>query len=136
MQLRPRHYVLIVIILGLGAFNLLRRHETLPGHTAAPSARGISPVWAYYDRAASLRDAPDAQFQPAVDSLMQNIRGANGVAIPPQTSPGELADLRGCRTWLLFYRQSHAGGGAQANWLQRSREHVDSCVAHHHDIPV
>lgn len=141
MNLRPRHYVLLVVILGLAVWNIVRSHRPKPAPQSAPTQiklpaaqRGISPVWAFYDRVAELRDAPDAQFRPALDQLNQHLDTANGVAVPPQTSNDEIADLKGCRTWLLFYRQARGGGGAQQDWLKRSETHVRSCVTNHRDV--
>jgi hypothetical protein len=137
MKFRPRHYVLILVILALGAYNFYRSRQVrrAPQPTAVAVAHlppGTSPVWAFYDRAAQLRDAPDPQFSPALTDLAQHIDQANTSA--QQTNSDELADLRGCRTWLLFYRQARNGGGPQADWRQRSESHVRSCMSNHRDI--
>src|ERR1700744_6201205 len=107
MRFRPRHYVLIVIILGLGAFNLWRSHH----------AQQQSPAWTAYDAAANLRDAPGPQFEPALKSLNQAIDNTNATAVPPQASASELTDLHGCQTWLLFYRQEHLYPTTKRGWL-------------------
>jgi hypothetical protein len=136
MRFRPRHYVLIVLILALGAYNLMRKHrqEQQSGTLPKLLVRGTSPAWPVFDNAATLRDAPDEQFQVALKALNQSIDSANATAIPPQASTDELADLHGCQTWLLFYRQEHLHPSTKAGWLAQTQQHVNSCVANHQDI--
>lgn len=137
MRFRPRHYVLIVIILGLGAFNMWRSHRARQKpatFTTYTYARGTSPAWDVYDSAANLRDAPGPQFEPALKSLNQAIDNTNAVAVPPQASASEVTDLHGCQTWLLFYRQEHLYPTTRAGWLAETKGHVDSCIANHRDI--
>jgi hypothetical protein len=140
MLFRPRHYVLILIVLALGVYNYTRIHR-LRERPAAPAtppqvvARGTSPVWSLYDNAAAVRDAPDAQFQPALKTLNQSIDSTNAVSIPPTTPPDEIADLHGCQTWLLFYRQEHLHPAVnKPGWTAQLQSHVSSCVANHRDI--
>ncbi|MDQ2924994.1 MAG: hypothetical protein M3R43_05495 [Acidobacteriota bacterium] len=136
MRLQRHQYVLIILILALGAFNLVRRHR-LHRQTALatrPIVRGTSPAWPFFDTAASLRDAPDAQFQPALKALTQSIDGTNAIAIPPQTSKDELTDLHGCQTWLLFYRQDYLHPSNKPDWRAQMQRHVESCAANHRDI--
>ena len=130
MRFRPRHYVLIAIILALGIYNLVRMHRAphrVVAPTSAPANIGPAPqsaAWEAFDGAAALRDAADPQFQPALSALKQQIQTASSDQKP---------DLDGCETWLLFYRQNmHAP--ARDSWRQRSTQHVDSCVRYHRDI--
>lgn len=129
MRFRPRHYVLIAIILVLGVYNLVRMHRApkrviAPTNAAATGPVSQSPAWQAFDKAASLRDAGDDQFQPALTALKQQIGSA---------SAQEKADLDGCQTWLLFYRQN-AHAAAQDTWKQRSTQHLDNCTRYHRDL--
>jgi hypothetical protein len=132
MRLRPRHYVLIAIIVALGVYNIVRQHRahelrSLP-QASVPATIGPvsqSAAWQSFDKAASLRDAPDTQFQPALQTLNQQIDAG---------SQAEKSDLDGCRTWLLFYRQSALHASAQDTWKQRSTQHLSSCMSQHRDV--
>src|ERR1700759_4197057 len=118
MRFRPRHYVLIAVILALGVYNFIRMHRA-PQRVIAPTNNSTSvgpvsqsPAWQAFDKAAALPDAGDGQFLSALDQQ---------IAI---ASAKEKSDLDGCHTWLIFYRQnSHAG--AQDAWRQRSTQHLD-----------
>lgn len=130
MRFRPRHYVLIVVILALGIYNVIRMHRA-PQRVIAPTNNSVSigpvsqsPAWQSFDKAASLRDAGDDQFQPALLSLKQQIDTA---------SAQEKPDLGGCQTWLLFYRQN-AHAAASDSWRQRSTQHLNNCVSQHRDV--
>lgn len=130
MRFRPRHYVLIAIILALGIYNLIRMHRA-PQRVIAPTNNSVSvgpisqsPAWQAFDNAAALRDANDDQFQPALSRLKEQMVSA---------SEQEKPDLNGCQTWLLFYRQN-LNAGAQDAWRQRSTQHLNSCVSHHRDL--
>jgi hypothetical protein len=130
MRFRPRHYILIVIILGLGIYNLIRMHRA-PQRVIAPTNNSVSvspisqsPAWQAFDKAASLRDAGDDQFQPALQQLKQQMASA---------AAQEKQDLEGCQTWLLFYRQN-AHAASQDTWRQRSTQHLNNCVSRHRDV--
>ena len=130
MRFRPRHYILIAIIVALGIYNLVRMHRA-PQRVIAPTNNSVpvgpipqSPAWQAFDKAASLRDAAEDQFQPALAALKQQIGSA---------SAQEKPDLGGCQTWLLFYRQNSHAAPNDA-WRQRSTQHVNNCVTYHHDI--
>lgn len=131
MRFRPRHYILIVIILALGVWNFVRMRRAsqrvvapaaVPAQPTGPAPQ--SSAWQAFDSAAGLRDADDAQFQPALSTLKKQIQTA---------SSDQKGDLDGCQTWLLFYRQNmHAA--ANDSWRQRSTQHLDKCVRYHRDI--
>jgi hypothetical protein len=130
MNLRPRHYVLIAVIFAVFVFNLIRRRSVRPSvsepavavHTAPPAQ---TPAWAAFDHAAALRDAPDAQYQPALQTLQMQIK----------TAPVE-QDMEGCMTWLAFYRQGALHPSSDPEWKQRSQRHLDGCVKFHLDTSV
>jgi hypothetical protein len=130
MRFRPRHYVLIAIILALGIYNLVRMHRA-PQRVIAPTNSSVSvgpisqsPAWQAFDKAAALRDAPDDQFQPVLQQLKQQVDSA---------SAQEKPDLDGCQTWLLYYRH-YSNAGPQDAWRQRSTQHLNNCVSHHRDL--
>ena len=129
MRFRPRHYILIVIVIALGVYNLYRSHRARRTETVVvtPTPAGPAPqsaAWQAFDKTARLRDAPDSTFVPALHDFQQQIGAA----------PAEQkADLDGCQNWLLFYRQN-AHASAQDPWRQRSTQHLNSCVAQHRDI--
>jgi hypothetical protein len=130
MRFRPRHYILIAIILALGIYNVIRMHRA-PQRVIAPTNNSVSvgpipqsPAWQAFDKAAALRDASDDQFQPVLSALKQQIYTA---------SAQEKPDLDGCQTWLLFYRQN-AHASPQDIWRHRSAQHLNNCVSYHRDI--
>ena len=129
MRFRPRHYVLIAIVIALGVYNLYRSHRARSSVpvVVAPTPAGPAPqsaAWQAFDKAAAVRDAPDSTFLPALHEFQQQIGSAPA---------DQKADLDGCQNWLLFYRQnSHAS--AQDAWRQRSTQHLNSCVAQHRDM--
>ncbi len=129
MQLRPRHFILLAVVIGLFVFNIVRHRRAQPPATftqpapAIVTTRPSSPAWTAFDHAATLRDAPDAQFQSAYRNLQQQI-----AAGPPQ--PG----IEGCLTWLEFYRQGILHPARDPQWKARSEHHLDGCIQHHADI--
>ena len=129
MRFRPRHYVLIAIILALGIYNLVRirrahRPQSVAVNVAPTGPIPQSPAWEAFDKAASLRDAGDTQFQPALQQLHHEIDIASAKDRP---------DLDGCQTWLIFYRQNSRAAPTDG-WRQRSTQHLNSCVSQHRDI--
>lgn len=129
MRFRPRHYVLIAIVITLGVYNLYRSHRVHRPEIVAvsPTPTGPAPqsaAWQAFDKTAAMRDAPDTTFLPTLHELQQQIGAAPA---------DQKADLDGCQNWLLFYRQN-AHASAQDAWRQRSTQHLNSCVAQHRDI--
>lgn len=132
MHLRPRHLLLIALIVILGVYNIARLRRprraepsSLARHSPVISGPRLeSPAWDAFDRAGSLRDAPAPQFQPALDAFHK------------QTSQGTTPDpdLQGCSTWLEFYRQGVLHPSRDPSWKDRSTEHLDSCMKHHRDL--
>ncbi len=122
MRLRPRHYVLIGLVLLLGMWNLFRS-----AHRPATVTPGSnSPGWQAFDRAAGLRDAPEAQFTSALEALRAQSESATGP---------EAADLRACQMWLLYYRHSvPMASGRPGDMAMLATSHVHSCTASHRDI--
>ena len=135
MRFRPRHYVLIALLVALFLFNLYRAHHarTVPaGAPAHQAARETSPTppqaaaaWAAFDKAAGLKDAPADQFSPAAQELQHQI----DIAQPQSVT----IDVKGCQTWLLFYRQSVLHPSRDTTWHDRSTGHLSTCVAQHAD---
>jgi hypothetical protein len=133
MRLRPRHYVLIAVILALGVFNFVRSrraHDKIAVFVTRDNSTFLGPVsqsaaWQSFDQAAALRDAPDPQFQPALHAFDQQIDSA---------SAAEKPDLHGCQTWLLFYREGALHASANDTWRQRSTQHLNTCVSQHRDV--
>lgn len=131
MRLHPRHYVLIAIVLALGVYNLIRsRRLREQANAPPPIPAAVGPIpqsaaWHAFDEAAALRDAPDPQFQPALQNLKQQIAS---------TAAPEKTDLEGCQTWLLFYRESAMHASANDAWKQRSTQHLNACASQHRDV--
>ncbi len=107
MTLRPRHYVLLAIILGLFVYNIVRHREyernlralsaaSAPVVVARP--RLNTPAWAAFDTLAGDRDAPPAIYTPAFQDLQKLI------PLDPNQQDGHIDDIKGCLTWLEFYR--------------------------------
>ncbi len=132
MRLRPRHYLLIALVLALGVYNLLRsvrawhRAATaITGSGEAPAGGPSSPAWASFDQAAGLRDAPEPQFTPALEALRTQANAAGG---------NDGADVRNCLMWLEYYRHSVPMAGGNANsWGMLATGHVHTCMTEHRD---
>ena len=132
MRLRPRHYLLIALVLALGVYNLVRsvraRHEAptaAGGPGGALAGRPSSPAWASFDHAAGMRDAPEPQFTPALEALRTQANAAGG---------NDGADLRNCLMWLEYYRHSVPMAGGNANsWGMLATSHVQTCMTEHRD---
>jgi len=124
MQLRPRHYVLLAVVIGLFVFNIVRSHNRKKAEQAALQQTNAlaGPAWAAFDKAAGLKDAPDADFQPAFTALRNATEG-------PSTESSDmvlaLTDVRACKTWLVFYRTP--------SWRANAKKHVDGCAQYHRD---
>lgn len=121
MQLRPRHYVLLTVIIGLFIFNIVRHRRDQKAALRETNALS-TPAWTAFDKAAALRDAPDADFQPAFTALRSATEG-------PTTDAPDIAqaltDVRACKTWLVFYRNPQ--------WRSNAKKHVNGCTQFHRD---
>jgi hypothetical protein len=128
MSLKPRHFVLIAVIVGIFLFNLYRnRKAKLPTDGPAPVSTHTpaqTPAWSAFDNAAKLRDAMPADFDPAMHDLQQQL----AIATDPTVS-----DIKGCLTWLEFYRQGTLHPSRDPAWKDRSQHHLDGCVKYHLD---
>jgi hypothetical protein len=131
MRFHSRHYILIAVVLAVGAYRLVQSRH---GHIAASinavktpaGPPPMSPAWSAFDKAASLRDADDDQFSPA----LQDLDKATGAAPEDPT----VHEVKGCQTWLMFYRQSVVHPSHDKSWKDRSTQHLDTCVQTHHDL--
>jgi hypothetical protein len=133
MQLRPRHFLLLALVLAAFLYRIIQSHRAAHRDTMTivttphPTSPGPNtPAWSAFDAAANLRDASPTQFDPALQTLSQQID-----AIQPTTAA---ADLNGCKTWLLFYRQTVLHPSKDPAWHDRSTQHLNSCAANHQDI--
>ncbi len=128
MRLQSRHYLLIAIVLALGVYNLVRAHRTRhsAGSGAVAADRLESPAWRSFDEAAALRDAPEAQFTPALTALRTQTDAAQGA---------DAGDLRNCLMWLQYYRHSvPMASGNASSWGMLATGHVQSCRNNHRDV--
>ncbi len=128
--MRPRHYVLIALILGLAVFNFFRMRRVATPQNSTPASVAIGPVpqsalWSSFDKAVAQRDAPEAEFAPVLKTLQQAEEAA-----PADKS---IAEVKGCQTWLMFYRQGVVHPSKDASWRDRSTTHLNECVKTHHD---
>ena len=131
MRFRPRHYVLIVIILALGVYNLMRMHRA-PQRVIAPT-NSLRQRWPGLTiaRVAGLRQGrqPPRRWRRSVSARTPAASSSRSTSASAQ----EKQDLDGCQTWLLFYRQN-AHASPQDAWRQRSTQHLNNCVSHHRDV--
>jgi hypothetical protein len=130
MRLRPRHYVLFAAIVAVFLYNIIKNHHPKPTFQpgqirVVTGPKAETPAWAAFDQAATLRDAPEASFQPALDALHQQIQAAEK---DPATT-----DVKGCVTWLDFYRQGVNHPSRDTEWKTRSQHHLDGCTKYHLD---
>ncbi len=129
--MRPRHYVLIAVIVALGVFNYFRVRRAQSTQQATPVSIATGPVpqspsWNAFDKADALRDAAESQFSAQLQTLDQTVQAA------PATDP-TIAEVKGCQMWLMFYRQGIVHPSKDTSWRDRSTKHLDECVKTHHD---
>lgn len=136
MRLRPRHYVLLVIIIGLFVYNIIRHRReeknlasfsTTPAPVVINKPRLNTPAWAAYDQVASLRDAPASEYDAALKDLQTLL------PLDPNPKDGHIGDIKGCLTWLEFYRQGTAQTPTDPQMKVRSTHHIENCVKYHLD---
>lgn len=140
MRLRPRHFVLIAVIIGLFAFNVYRhrraQQQTTFSQQAAPvlltpstyADPAINNAWIDFEHAAALRDAPGTQFQPALDTF--NTAQAAISTTTANAAADPTIDLQNCKMWLISYRTGALTG---PNAHTQASEHIDRCVRLHRD---
>jgi len=132
-RIPTRQILLLVVVLGLAVFNVVRYQRTKKLASPAPVADApATGVWGAFDKAAAQRDAPDAQFQPALATL----RGEMAAMPDPNllVNANILRDVHGCLIWLQFYRQSAGAVHPDVAWHTRSQKHIDGCVREHRDV--
>jgi hypothetical protein len=134
MSLRPRHYILLAVILGLFIFNIIRHRRdqhTVVSTTPAPiiitKPRIDTPAWAAFDHAASLRNDAPATYDPALQDLNKLI------PLDANQNDGHIQDIHGCMTWLEFYRQGAAQIHPDPKMKDRAAHHIEDCVKYHQD---
>jgi hypothetical protein len=134
VSLKPRHFVLLAVVLALFAFNIIRnRRAKMPTDGPAPMVTTTNhipaqtPAWSSFDHAAGLRDAPEDQFGTALAALDAQMA---------DTHDATVADIRGCRTWLVFFRQGVNHPSKDTAWKDRSNRHLDGCVKFHLDTTL
>ena len=139
MQLKPRHYVLFAVIVAVFIFNMVRhRRDTRPSVSTTPAPilitkpRLDTPAWAAFDHAAALRDAPAADFNPALKDLNQ-LLPLESNQTDSHIADGHIADIKGCLTWLDFYRQGMVQTHTDPQMKLRSAHHLDTCTKYHLD---
>ncbi|HEY4357110.1 MAG TPA: hypothetical protein VGN16_15280 [Acidobacteriaceae bacterium] len=128
MRFRPRHYLLIAVILALGIYRMVQIHRArtlvTPVAVEPSGPKPASPAWTAFDKAAALRDAPDTQFKPALQDLLQTLAASKDETV---------SEVEGCETWLEFYRGGTMTSSGGPSAKQRSTQHLDACTRLHHD---
>ncbi len=126
--MRPRHYVLIALLLGVFVFNMVRaRHRNavapMPANATVGTISETQFAWTQYEHAAALKDAPAAQYAMALQTF------DNAFAHVPST-PGahDRSDMETCRMWLQQYRSPSTG-----SMHSMAPHHVDTCAHDHVD---
>jgi hypothetical protein len=137
MRLRPRHFVLLAIIIGLFIFNIYRHRHAQQQSTFSQQAApvllqpsiyadpAVNTAWIDFEHAAALRDASATQIQPALDAFNTAL-----IAIHTITTDDPIIDLKNCRVWLLAYRTGSLTG---PNARTQAAQHIDRCVRLHRD---
>src|ERR1700722_10449475 len=140
MRLHPRHFVLLAITIGLLIFNVYRPPRTQQPSTFSQQAApvllqpsiyadpAVNNAWIDFEHAASLRDAPAMQFQPALEKF-NAAQGAIHTAAANAASDPTI-DLENCKVWLTSYRTGALTG---PNAHTQASEHIDRCVRLHRD---
>jgi hypothetical protein len=132
--MQPRRVLLLAILAALVLYNLWRWNHNRtayprPQSTTAASdpAGAAAALWGDFDTTATLIDAPDSQYNAAVQKLQTDMAAVADPNLKPNADT--LADIRNCQIWLQFYRQHPTG-----DWHQRSLAHIQSCTKNHADI--
>jgi hypothetical protein len=139
MQLRPRHFILLAIIVGLFIFNIYRHRRTQQPTFSQPAAPvlltpstyadpAVNNAWIDYEHAAALRDAPATQFAPVLDIFDKAQAAIHTTTANSANDP--TIDLENCKVWLLSYRSGTITG---PNAHSQASQHVDRCVRLHRD---
>ncbi len=134
MHLRPRHYVLLAIILCLFVYNIIRhrRYQQEMNSLSTQSAPVVvhtprldTPAWAAFDQLASLRDASSSEYDPALKNLQTLM------PLDPNQGDGHLQDIKGCLTWLEYYRHGHALNNPDGQMKALALRHIEDCAKYH-----
>ncbi len=134
MQLRPRHYVLLAVILGLFVFNMIRHRRddrNAISNTPAPvlinKPRIDTPPGPPSTTPPPFATMLPPSYTPAYQDLQKLL------PLDPNQQDGHLADIHGCMIWLEFYRQGMAQTHPDPQMKARALHHLDNCVKYHQD---
>jgi hypothetical protein len=126
MSLKPRHYALLAVLVGLTVFNLFRaRYRPTP----PPLATNVSTLsetefaWKQYDHAAALRDADSSQFSTALQTFDNSY-----ARVPSLPGAHDREDMQACRLWLSEYRNP-----TSATMHSLATRHIATCAQQHVD---